>query len=221
MRHRIAHRKLGRTTEHRLSLLRNLAAALFLHERIRTTLAKAKELRPFAEKLITLSKKDSVHARRQALSIVPRKDAVNKLFSELSARFADRPGGYTRILKLGPRPGDGAPMAFIELVDYTFSPKGEAPGKSGKAKKAKPDSKKARPKEEIEEPEDMAPAAEAEAAAPDSKDKPAKAKAGAKKPKTAKGKKKAAPAKKKASSKVAAKGKKKTTKKSSKKKKQP
>jgi large subunit ribosomal protein L17 len=218
MRHRIAHRKLGRTTEHRLSLLRNLAAALFLHERIRTTLAKAKELRPFAEKLITLSKKDSVHARRQALSIVPRRDAVNKLFSELSARFADRPGGYTRILKLGHRPGDGAPMAFIELVDYTFSPKGEAPGKSGKAKKkAKPES--ARPKDEVEEPDDMAPAAEAEAAAaPDSKDKPAKAKAGAKKPKTAKGKKKAAPAKKKASSKVAAKGKKKTTKKSSKKK---
>lgn len=121
MRHRVAHRKLGRTTEHRTSLLRNLAASLFIHERIRTTLAKAKELRPFAERLITLSKKDSLHARRRALSIMVHKEAVAKLFRDLSARFADRPGGYTRILKLGPRRGDGAPMAYIELVDFAFT----------------------------------------------------------------------------------------------------
>ena len=126
MRHRVAHRKLGRTTEHRLSLLRNLAASLMLRERIRTTLAKAKELRPFAERLITLGKKDSLHARRRALRVIPRKNVIAKLFNELSPRFAEREGGYTRILKLGPRKGDGAPMAFIEFVDYTFTAGKEA-----------------------------------------------------------------------------------------------
>jgi large subunit ribosomal protein L17 len=122
MRHRVGHRKLRRKTEHRLSLLRNLAAALIVHERVRTTLAKAKELRPFAERLITLGKRETLAARRQALRVVPRGDAVSKLFSQLSARFADRRGGYTRILKLGPRSGDGTPMALIELVDFTFTP---------------------------------------------------------------------------------------------------
>lgn len=120
MRHRVAHRKLGRTSEHRTSLLRNLAASLIAHERIRTTQAKAKELRPFVEKLITLGKRDTLHARRHAMSILPRKDIVRRLFTEVSPRFAERPGGYTRILKLGPRRGDGAEMAFIELVDYEF-----------------------------------------------------------------------------------------------------
>ena len=137
MRHRVAHRKLGRTTEHRISLLRNLAASLFIHERIRTTLAKAKELRPFAERLITLSKKDSLHARRRALRIMVHKEAVAKLFRDLSARFADRPGGYTRILKLGPRRGDGAAMAYIELVDFAFAPEKKDSG----AKKEKVDAK--------------------------------------------------------------------------------
>ncbi|MGH9460472.1 MAG: 50S ribosomal protein L17 [Vicinamibacteria bacterium] len=134
MRHRVAHRKLGRTTQHRMSLLRNLAASLFVHERIRTTLVKAKELRPFAEKLITLSKKDSLHARRRALQVMGHREAVAKLFRDLSARFADRPGGYTRILKLGPRQGDGAEMAFIELVDFTFKATKEAPAKDSKEK---------------------------------------------------------------------------------------
>ena len=120
MRHRVAHRKLGRTSEHRTSLLRNLAASLIAHDRIRTTQAKAKELRPFVEKLVTLGKRDSLHARRRALSILPRKDIVRRLFTEVSPRFAERPGGYTRILKLGPRRGDGAEMAFIEFVDYEF-----------------------------------------------------------------------------------------------------
>ena len=120
MRHRVAHRKLGRTSEHRLSLLRNMAASLIVHERIRTTLAKAKELRPFVEKLITMGKRDTLHARRHVLSTLPRKDVVRRLFSEVSPRFADRPGGYTRILTLGPRKGDGAQMGFIELVDYEF-----------------------------------------------------------------------------------------------------
>jgi large subunit ribosomal protein L17 len=148
MRHRVAHRKLNRTTEHRLSLLRNLAASLMIGKgRIRTTLTKAKELRPFVEKLVTLGKKDSLHARRRALSIVPRKDAIAKLFNEISPRFADRPGGYTRILKLGPRRGDGAEMAFIEFVDYTF-----APGKEAKdTKAAKPVKETKKPAKEAKE----------------------------------------------------------------------
>ncbi len=170
MRHRVAHRKLGRTTEHRISLLRNLAASLFIHERIRTTLAKAKELRPFAERLITLSKKDSLHARRQALRTMVHKEAVTKLFRDLSARFADRPGGYTRILKLGPRRGDGAPMAYIELVDFAFSPdKKEAASKKDRAE--------ARPKV-VDEPEPEVPGVEeeVEASAPKKKAKKAAAK---------------------------------------------
>ena len=199
MRHRVAHRKLGRTTAHRLSLLRNLAAALFMHERIRTTLAKAKELRPFAEKLITLSKKDSLHARRQALCMV-HKEAVSKLFRDLSARFADRPGGYTRILKLGPGRGDGAPMAYIELVDFAFKPE-----KGSKAKKEKAEAKKAKlvedePEPPIEPTEDETPAEKAEASAVP------------KKGKRSTGKRKAAPNKK-AASKAA--GKKKASKKKS------
>ena len=148
MRHRVAHRKLGRTSEHRLSLLRNMAASLITHERIRTTVAKAKELRPFVEKLVTLGKRDSLHARRQALSILPsNKAAVHRLFGEVSPRFAERPGGYTRILKLGPRQGDGAPMALIEFVDYKF--KGaEAPAPTAPAPKAKAKKKKAAEPEE-------------------------------------------------------------------------
>ena len=133
MRHRIAHRKLGRTTEHRVALLRNLADSLISHERIRTTEVKAKELRPFVEKLVTLGKRDSLHARRRALAILPKKATVKKLFGEISPRFSSRHGGYTRILKLGPRQGDGALMAFIEFVDYRF--KGaEAPAPSAKEK---------------------------------------------------------------------------------------
>ena len=131
MRHRVAHRKLGRTTEHRMSLLRNLAASLISHERIRTTEVKAKELRPFVEKLVTLGKRDSLHARRRALAVLPKKATVKKLFGEIAPRFSSRQGGYTRILKLGPRQGDGALMAFIEFVDYRF--KGaEAPAPSAK-----------------------------------------------------------------------------------------
>ena len=136
MRHRVAHRKLSRTSEHRLSLLRNLAASLIKHERVRTTVAKAKELRPFVEKLVTLGKRDSLHARRQALSILPQKDVVRRLFGEISPRFSERPGGYTRILKLGPRSGDGAPMAFIEFVDFVF--KGADGAREAKKKKSKP-----------------------------------------------------------------------------------
>ena len=138
MRHRSAHRKLGRKTEHRISLLRNLAASLISYGRIRTTEAKAKELRPFVEKLVTLGKRDSLHARRHALSIIPQREVVSKLFSDVSPRFSERPGGYTRILKLAHRQGDGASMAFIQFVDFKFE--GAAAGKpEAKAEKKKPE----------------------------------------------------------------------------------
>ena len=120
MRHQRKGRKLGRDSSHRKALFSNQAAALFEHGRIRTTEAKARELRPIAEQLITLARKDpgDVHAQRQAVSFLRSKDAVHNLFHEVGPRFVDRPGGYTRIVKLGPRGGDSAPMAYIELVDH-------------------------------------------------------------------------------------------------------
>ena len=117
MRHRVAGRKLGRNSEHRRALMRNLSRELFARERIQTTLAKAKELRPFAERLVTISKRGTLHARRQVLRHIQDREVVSKLFDTLSARYDQRPGGYTRIIKLGPRRGDNAEMALIELVD--------------------------------------------------------------------------------------------------------
>jgi large subunit ribosomal protein L17 len=155
MRHRVAHRKLGRITPHRIALLRNLATALFEKERIRTTLPKAKELRPFAERLITLAKRedDRLHARRLAARHIQEPAVVKKLFETIGSRFATRPGGYTRILRLGPRRGDGAEMAYLELVGYEYKPAtkdGKAAKKAGgkkepeaKAEEKKPAAKKA------------------------------------------------------------------------------
>ena len=143
MRHNVGHRKLGRTSEHRRALLRNLASDLFRHERLKTTVPKARELRPFAERLITLARRDDLHARRQVVRQIGDKDVVKKLFDTLGPRFAQRPGGYTRALKLGPRPGDGADMAIVELVgsEPTFK-------KQKDDKKARRDRKaKAREKE--------------------------------------------------------------------------
>ncbi len=143
MRHRVAHRKLGRITPHRTALLRNLATALFERERIRTTLMKAKELRPFAEHLITLAKRDDgrLHARRLVLRDIKDTVVVKKLFDTLGARFASRPGGYTRILRLGPRRGDGAEMAIVELIGSEFQPKKKE--EKAKEKTEKAESKKA------------------------------------------------------------------------------
>ena len=134
MRHLKAGRKLGRTSAHRKALFRNLVGALILRERISTTLAKAKELRGKVEKTITLGKKGTLHARRQAFKLAPQKETVQKVFGPLAERYAKRPGGYTRIIKIGPRKGDNAPMAFIELVDR----EGDAPAQEkskGAAKK--------------------------------------------------------------------------------------
>ena len=152
MRHNVGLRKLGRTSSHRLALLRNLTTSLFRHERIRTTVPKAKELRPFAEKLITLARRDDLHARRRVLRDVDDKGVVKKLFGTLGPRFASRPGGYTRILRLGPRQGDGAEMAIVELV-----------GSEGIFKKQKEDRKAKRDRREksAKEREESAPKDEA------------------------------------------------------------
>lgn len=109
--------RLGSGPAHQRLMLRTLAAQLFTHERIKTTEAKAKALRPVAERMITFAKRGDLAARREVLKDLPDRDVVHKLFSEIAPRYAERPGGYTRILKLGPRPGDGAPMAIIELVE--------------------------------------------------------------------------------------------------------
>jgi large subunit ribosomal protein L17 len=135
MRHRVAGRKLGRTSEHRLAMLRNMSTSLFERERIRTTLAKAKELRPFAEKLLTMSKRETLHARRQVLRHIKDPKVVSKLFDSLSARYAQRPGGYTRIIKLGPRRGDNAEMAIVELVGAEDVAAGAAEEKDQKTEK--------------------------------------------------------------------------------------
>ena len=116
MRHRIGKRKLNRPTAHRKAMLRNLVISLLTHEKIRTTVARAKETRSPAERMITLGKDGSLHARRQALRYLNDKAVVTRVFDELAPRYVGRPGGYTRILKLGPRAGDGAPMAQIELL---------------------------------------------------------------------------------------------------------
>ncbi|MBN2199377.1 MAG: 50S ribosomal protein L17 [Candidatus Aminicenantes bacterium] len=113
-------RKLGRTTAHRTALLRNLVTSFLEKERVRTTLAKAKEARPLAEKMITLAKSGTLQSRRLALSFVRKESAVKKLFDDLGPRFSERPGGYSRIVRLGPRPGDGADMAMLELVGSEF-----------------------------------------------------------------------------------------------------
>ena len=118
MRHQRAGRKLGRDAAHRKALYANLTASLIEHGRIKTTVAKAKEVRPVAEEMITLGRRGDVPARRQALKFLRSQDVVHKLFSDVGPRFSDRPGGYSRIVKLGPRQGDAAQMAYLELVDY-------------------------------------------------------------------------------------------------------
>lgn len=121
MRHRHQGRKLGRTTAHRTAMFRNQLTALFTHERIVTTVAKAKELRPLAERMVTLARTGTLPARRRVLTMVPDKEIVQRLFDDIAPRFVDRNGGYTRIMRLGRRRGDGAEMAIIEFVDYELS----------------------------------------------------------------------------------------------------
>lgn len=163
MRHRNKTVKLGRLAEHRDALLANQACSLIEHGRIKTTLAKAKAVRPLAEKMITLAKRGNLHARRRALALLRNNSArtakaVSKLFTELGPRSAERQGGYTRIIKLGQRPSDSAPMAFIEwvdapvVVDETAIVAPEATEKKAPAKKAAPKAKKSEAKAEDEKP---------------------------------------------------------------------
>ena len=135
MRHKVKGRKLGRTTAHRQALFRNQLASLVEHERLRTTLQKAKELRPIAEKVVTQGKKGNLHARRQVNRWLARRDLVRKVFDEIAPRFEDRPGGYLRIVKLGARHGDGAEMALVEFIDAEF--KSEPADEDGDGKKDK------------------------------------------------------------------------------------
>ncbi len=132
MRHRVAGKKLGRSPAHRRALLRNLVTELLHHEAVRTTDAKAKELRRWGDRLITLGKEGTLHARRRAATLVQRASVVRKLFAELAPRYASRPGGYTRVVKLGVRLGDAAALSLVELVDRP----GSGAGETGKKKKA-------------------------------------------------------------------------------------
>ena len=138
MRHNKIGRKLGRNSSHRKAMYRNMVTSLFEHGRIKTTDAKAKELRRIAEKLITLGKRGDLHARRRALSYVRSREVVEKLFDEISSQFATRPGGYTRIVKLGNRRGDNAPISLIELVADEYSPKPKKEKKPAKTVEAAP-----------------------------------------------------------------------------------
>jgi large subunit ribosomal protein L17 len=137
MMHNRAGRKLRRTTAHRLAMFSNQLDSLMTHERIRTTLTKAKELRPLAERLITTAKKDGVAARRKVARWIPSRTTVRKLFDNLAPRFVDRPGGYTRILHLGARAGDAAEAAILEFVDYKFEAKEKAPRKESLSDRAR------------------------------------------------------------------------------------
>jgi large subunit ribosomal protein L17 len=176
MRHSMANRKLGRTSSHRKALFRNQLASLIEHERIVTTLIKAKELRPIAEKIVTLGKKGSLHARRNAAKLIASDALLRKLFDDIAPRFNERAGGYTRIVKLGARRGDAAEMAILEFVDFTLGSTATAAPEPTKKSKSKP---------AADAPESDAPA--------DAEEKPAK-KASAKKaePKKAPAKKAAA-----------------------------
>ena len=129
MRHHRSGKKLGRDASHRKALYANLAGALIEHGRIKTTEAKAKAVRPIAEQMITLGRRGGVHNYRQALAFLRSQNVVHKLFNEVGPRFADRDGGYLRIVKLGPRPGDAAAMAYLEFVDYAPSQTVEVPAR--------------------------------------------------------------------------------------------
>jgi large subunit ribosomal protein L17 len=156
MRHQKNTRKLGRTSQHRDAMLANLVASLITHKRVKTTLAKAKAARPLAEKLVTLGKGGTLHDRRLAVAKIGQRAAVSKLFAEIAPGFKDRKGGYTRIVKLGPRQSDSAPVAFLEWVDYVVETEnGSAAAKPEKAESAPKAAKKAKaekaPKPDSEE----------------------------------------------------------------------
>ncbi|HEY9544062.1 50S ribosomal protein L17 [Prevotella sp.] len=154
MRHNKKFNHLGRTASHRDAMLANMAVSLIMHKRITTTLAKAKALKKYVEPLVTRSKKDDTNSRRVVFRYLQNKEAIKELFGEVAAKVADRPGGYTRVIKLGTRPGDAAPIAFIELVDFD-----ENMAKAPKAEKKTRRSRRSTKKDEVAE----APVVEAQA----------------------------------------------------------
>ena len=166
MRHQKKTIKLGRTADHRRALLANQVCALIQHQRIKTTLAKAKAVRPLAERMVTLGKNGSIHARRRALAVLRQKDVVKKLFDDIAQRSAERNGGYTRIVKLGARKSDSARMAFIEWVDAEHVVE-EKPKKEKKAKRKEPEAKQQQTTPEAEESTREEPKAEAPAQKPE------------------------------------------------------
>ena len=139
MRHQRSGKKLGRDSAHRKALFANLTAALIEHGRIKTTESKAKAVRPIAEKMVTLGREGTIHARRQALAYLRTQEIVHQLFSEVAPRFVGRPGGYTRIVKLGPRQGDAAPMAYLEFVDFLPSAGEDEGTGSGSRRRREPE----------------------------------------------------------------------------------
>ena len=167
MRHQRVINHLGRTSSHRKAMLANMASSLIMHKRITTTTAKAKALRTYVEPLITKSKEDSTHSRRMVFSYLKDKEAVSELFREVSPKIAERPGGYTRILKIGNRIGDNADMCILELVDYNENMLG------GEAAKAKTTRRKRSTKKKTEESTEHAPASKAVAAKAKKTEKPA------------------------------------------------
>jgi large subunit ribosomal protein L17 len=176
MRHQRSGKKLGRDSSHRRALYANLASQLIEHERIQTTLAKAKAVKPLAEQMITLGRRGDIHARRQAVAFLGSKDIVHKLFDELGPRYAERPGGYSRIIRLGPRPGDAAEMVYLELVDTPLVfktrledvPENEVADTTepeAEAAEAEPEDEDGEPEPDGEEPEAVAEGDEPEAEA--------------------------------------------------------
>jgi large subunit ribosomal protein L17 len=181
MRHQKKTIKLGRTAEHRKALLANQVCSLIEHQRIKTTLAKAKAVRPLAERMVTLGKNGSIHARRTALATLRQKNAVKKLFDDIAPRSAERNGGYTRIVKLGQRMSDSAAMAFIEWVDMAEVIEAK-PEEEKKAKRKKAEPKPMRPEPERAEPIEEEPAAKEKKPA-EKEEKPAEAPVPAEEPK--------------------------------------
>jgi large subunit ribosomal protein L17 len=164
VRHQRTGKKLGRDSSHRRALYANLTAELIEHERIKTTVTKAKAVKPIAEQMITLGRRGDMHARRQAVAFLGSKDIVHKLFAELGPRYAERPGGYSRIVRLGPRPGDSAEMVYLELVDTPLVFKTRMPEEGPEAEAA---AVPAAAEHEADEPEGEEPEAEAETAEPE------------------------------------------------------
>jgi large subunit ribosomal protein L17 len=161
MRHHRSGRKLGRDASHRKALYANLAGALIQHGRIKTTVTKAKAVRPIAEQMITLGRRGDLHARRQAMAYLRSQQVVHMLFAEVAPRFKDRPGGYSRIIRIGPRPGDAAEMAYLELVDFSAEEQAEEKAERRRLRLRRRQEQQEREEAELEEAQQQAEAAQA------------------------------------------------------------